>query len=41
VLASPVIRQMAKNSDEGEIEDADFEQWAGVFTTSSSLGPSV
>jgi hypothetical protein len=36
VLASPVIRQMAKNSYEGEIDptevETDFELWAAVFT---------
>jgi hypothetical protein len=38
VLASPVIRQMAKNSYEGEIDpievETDFELCAAVFTTS-------
>ena len=36
VFVSPVIRQMAKNSYEGEIDPAevetDFERWAAVFT---------
>lgn len=37
VLVSQVIRQMAKNSYEGEIDpaevDADFERWAAAFAT--------